>query len=170
MSSTQARREELIAEMDREIRQMSAQSVLLSQAIADRIGLNPTDLECLDALLRMGPVPAGRLAELTGLTTGAITGVVDRLERHCFARRERDTKDRRRVIVAANPEAIGRITPLYQELATGMSELLDRYDDEQLALIIDFVRRANQLTSEHIARLRAAASPDGERTTPRADA
>ncbi|MBA2518706.1 MAG: MarR family transcriptional regulator, partial [Chloroflexia bacterium] len=64
---------------------VTGQSVLFSQAIADQVGLNPTDLEALEVLLRQGPLTAGKLAEITGLTTGAITGVVDRLERKGYA-------------------------------------------------------------------------------------
>ena len=69
------------AALNEAMRASSALSVLLSQAIADRVGISPTDLEALDLVIRHGPLTAGRLAELTGLTTGAITGLVDRLER-----------------------------------------------------------------------------------------
>jgi len=75
------------------------------QAVAEAIGLNRTDMRCLDVIQREGPVPAGRLADETGLTTGAITTVLDRLERAGFARRTRDPADRRRVLVELAPEA-----------------------------------------------------------------
>src|SRR5687768_10615436 len=87
-----------IAELGRE---ESARSVMFLQAVAGRLGLSAIELKCLDLALRAGPEPltAGRLATLTGLTTGAVTGVVDRLEEGGFVRRERDPDDRRRVIV-----------------------------------------------------------------------
>ena len=74
-------------------------SAMLNHAVAERLGLDPTAWECLTLLFEQGPVTAGRLAELTGLTTGAVTGLVDRLEGAGYVRRERDPKDRRRVIV-----------------------------------------------------------------------
>ena len=78
------------------------------QAVADAIGINRTDMRCLDVIQREGPVPAGRLADETGLTTGAITTVLDRLERAGFARRTRDPADRRRVLVELGAGRAGR--------------------------------------------------------------
>ena len=128
---------------------------MLSHAVADRVGMNATDLEALDLLTMHGPMPAGRLAELTGLTSGAITGLVDRLERAGYARRERDPGDRRRIFVSSIPERLREIAPLYESMAGATAELLARYDDEELALLLDFATRANAMTLEEIARLRA---------------
>ena len=99
MSSPLLDRAATEAALDQALRDTSAQSVLFSQAVADRVGISPTDLETLDILVRSGPMTAGRLAELTGLTTGAITGLVDRLERRGYAHREPHPTDRRSVIV-----------------------------------------------------------------------
>src|SRR5918997_2875361 len=85
------------------MQKLIAEVVLFNQAVADRLGMNPTDLQCLNMLLEAGPVAAGRLAEETGLTTGAVTGVIDRLERAGYAWRERDPKDKRRVAVHPPP-------------------------------------------------------------------
>ena len=82
-----------------EFRQMSTGAIMFHQAIADRLGLHATDHKCADLIIRNGAMTSGRLAELTGLTTGAITGVVDRLEARGIARRATDPGDRRRVIV-----------------------------------------------------------------------
>ncbi len=80
--------------LNRLTRDLSTETILLHQAIADRLGLNPTDHKCLSLLLDAGePITAGELAVRTGLTTGAITGIVDRLERARFVRRERDPND-----------------------------------------------------------------------------
>ena len=112
MSSDSSDRDALIRTLDREMRRISAQSVMFSQAVAERLDLNPTDLECLGIIGETGALTAGQLAELTGLTTGAITGVIDRLERAGYVRREQDASDRRRVIVQPVPEtAQERITP-----------------------------------------------------------
>jgi DNA-binding MarR family transcriptional regulator len=149
-------RARLLAELDREIRLMGARTVMLSQAVASRLGLSPADLETLD-LLSHGPLTAGRLAELTGLTTGAITGVVDRLEEAGLVRRERDAEDRRRVIVHLVPDRGRAIARLYEPLARAMAELNGRYTSEQLALMLDYTRRGNAIALEHIERLGRAA-------------
>jgi DNA-binding MarR family transcriptional regulator len=152
-------RAELLVALDRELRTIGAQSVMLGHAVADRVDINSTDLEALDLLQLHGPITAGRLAELTGLTTGAITGLVDRLERAGYARRERDPRDRRRVIIRTIPERLREIAPLYESMARATAELLARYGDEELALILDFAARANALTLAEIAKLRAKATP-----------
>jgi len=140
------------------LQRASGTGVLLSQTVADRVGMNPTDLEVLDILFRAGPVTAGQLATLTGLTTGAVTGLIDRLEAGGFARRERDLADRRRVIVHANPEAGQRIAPLFDALARAMHDLAARYTDAELATILDFTDRADHLTHERIDALREEAA------------
>lgn len=157
MSSDPAGRAELIAAVGDEMRKLVAEIVLFNQAVADRLGLNPTDLQCLNILYEAGPIPAGRLAELSGLTTGAITGVVDRLERAGYARRAPDPGDRRRVIVEPLAEAAEReIGPLYAAMARGTAELLAPYSDRDLAILLDFVTRSHPLNREETARLRAA--------------
>ena len=83
-------------ELEHAVRRSSAQGVLFGQTVANRVGLSSSDMECLDFLILEGRVTAGRLAEVTGLTTGAITGVVDRLEEAGLVRRERDDHDRDR--------------------------------------------------------------------------
>ena len=160
MSSETPKRGHLLRALDRELRLASAQGVLLSQAVADRLGVNQSDLECLDLLHLHGPLTAGRLAELTGLTTGAITGLIDRLEAAGFARRERDPDDRRRVIVEPTPEAVDRIAPYYASMGRAMNDLLARYGDEELDLLVDFLGRANLVAREETAKLRRGAATE----------
>ena len=158
MSSPSKGRAVAQAALDRALRETSAQSVLLSQAVADRVGMNPTDLESLDILARHGPMTAGRLAELTGLTTGAITGLVDRLERRGYARREPHPTDRRSVIVKPLIENAERdLAPAYVAMSEAMDELMSRYSNEDLAVILDFMTQAATITAEQIARLRSDA-------------
>ena len=153
------------AALDQALRETSAQSVLFSQAVADRVGLNATDLESLDILARHGPMTAGRLAELTGLTTGAITGLVDRLERRGYARRERHPTDRRSIMVRPLAESAERdIAPLYAGMSQAMDELMSRYSDAELAIIADFLTRAAAITADQIARVRG--EPNPTRTEP----
>jgi DNA-binding MarR family transcriptional regulator len=142
-------------ELDRALRETSAQSVLFSQAVADGASMNPTDLESLDTLVRHGPMTAGRLAEMTGLTTGAITGLVDRLERRGYARREPHPTDRRSVIVKPLIENAERdLGPAYVMMGEAMNDLMSHYSDEDLATILDFITRAAAITAEQIVRLR----------------
>src|SRR5258706_417211 len=104
-------RDELMAALNRALREVSGLSVLYSQALAERLGINSTDLECLDVITLRGPVTAGELARATGLTRGAITGVIDRLERKGFAKRGAARADRRKVLVRATPAVERRIAP-----------------------------------------------------------
>ncbi len=158
MSSPSGTRAETAAALDLALRETTGQSILFSQAVAERAGMNSTDLEALDILARLGPITAGRLAELTGLTTGAVTGLIDRLERRGYARREANPADRRSVVVRPVMENAERdLGPSYAAMARAMDELMARYSDAELAVILDFVQRSAALTAEQIARLRSAA-------------
>ncbi len=149
------RRADLLETLDRVLRQVSAQSVLISDTIAGQVGLNSTDLECLDLLLLAGPTTAGRLAAHTGLTTGAMTAVLDRLERARFVRRRRDATDRRLVRVEVLPRAIETLQPFYTPLAAAMSQLHGSYGDRELAVIVDYLSRAFDVSAEHVKWLSA---------------
>src|SRR5690606_41380764 len=94
---------------------LSTATVLFHAAVADRLGLGPTDMKCYSILRQEGPLTAGELAERTALTTGAITGVIDRLERANLIRRARDPHDRRRVVLELlhDPERERAIAALY---------------------------------------------------------
>jgi DNA-binding MarR family transcriptional regulator len=148
-----SRRTELLTRLDGALRKVSAQSVLLSDTVARLVGLNSTDLECLDLLYLSGPATAGRLADHTGLTTGATTAVIDRLERAGYVRRTRDTHDRRVVVVEALPAGIRRIEPLYRRLARAMDQLHHEYDDRQLTVVAEYLSRAVDLGATHVAWL-----------------
>src|SRR6516165_4495334 len=142
MSSKTKKRQQLEAALNTAMRDASGQGVLYSQSVAGRLGMNGTDLECLDHILR-GPVTAGRLAEVTGLTSGAITGVIDRLERLGLARRERDPEDRRKILVRALPSVSERVTPLFAPMERAAKAVLSRYGDDELALLLDFLTTAS---------------------------
>src|SRR5204863_6012401 len=105
----QKARAALLRELEEALRRSSSQGVIFGQTVANVAGISGSDLECLDFLNLEGRVTAGRLAEVTGLTTGAITGVVDRLEKAGLVRRERDEADRRKVFIATVPENVGQI-------------------------------------------------------------
>ena len=168
MSSDRSARAALVKKISQELgRELSARTVMFHTAIAERLGLNATDHKALDLLSRAGPLTAGELADLTGLTTGAITGVVDRLEKAGYARRIRDRQDRRKVVIAPvdDPERFGEVLAVFDSLSRSVAELCARYSDAELAAIDDFVSRSLVSLQEETARLRgpepgaAVASP-----------
>lgn len=127
-----------------EARALSGDFDALSAAVAGRVGLSQTDLLAMDLISRDGGVPAGRLAERLQLTTGAVTGLIDRLEQAGFARRTDDATDRRRVLVVATARE-ARISELYAPLASGMRTLARGYSEQQLALLTRFVRELREV-------------------------
>lgn len=163
MSSNSPERDALLGALTREARQYSTSTVLFHQVVAERLGLNPTDHKCAEILSRTGPRTAGELAELTGLTTGAITGVVDRLERAGFVRRDRDPEDRRRVIVqpAWGPEVERMVGGLFAGLQSAFAEICGSYSDAELRVILDFMERCRAMNHEEARRLRASAGDEG---------
>lgn len=148
-----APRTEILKELDKTLRMVGAQSVLLSDTVAKIVGLNSTDLECLDLLDIAGPTTAGRLAQHAGLTTGAMTAVIDRLERAGFVRRVRDPQDRRCVRVEALRRNFKHVTALYQRLIDATARLHQDYDDRQLAFVVDYLTKALALAADHMAWL-----------------
>jgi DNA-binding MarR family transcriptional regulator len=131
-------RDALLRELEEAMRRSSAQGVIFGQTVANVAGISGSDLECLDFLNLEGRVTAGRLAEVTGLTTGAITGVVDRLEKAGLVRRERDAVDRRKVFIATVPENVGAIGRFYVPMQAAMQKLWSTYSDAELQLLLRF--------------------------------
>ena len=151
MPSSPTKRRELLQELSRTLgRELSARTIIFHQAIAERLGLNATDHKCLDIARRAEAMTAGELAVLTGLTTGAITGVIDRLVRAGFVSRVRDANDRRRVVIQPIAERARNIAPLLESLDTAWTTLCDRYTDRELALI-------NRFMNDSIVMLRGEA-------------
>lgn len=154
-------REALIQELVQEIRGSQNETDALDQAAADYMGINRTDLRCLDILDRHGkPITAGMLADESGLTTGAVTTVIDRLERAVLARRLPDPSDRRRVLVAPTPEALRLGAELYGGLAEESRPLFDRYSDDELTLLIGFMRAGREMNRRQAQRIRALGERD----------
>src|SRR5690349_8375347 len=124
MSRPTRSRSDLIEAIEHQARVGSTHTVLFHTAVAERLGLNPSDHKVADILaLEEGPVTPGRLAELTGLTTGAITGVLDRLETAGFVAREPDPADRRRIILRLLPGRVPEVTALFASIGARLQEL-----------------------------------------------
>jgi DNA-binding MarR family transcriptional regulator len=150
-------RKRLAAAFGEGFRKTSSLLQLLGQAAADRIGLNATDLNCLNILSFSGEMTAGELARATGLTTASITGVADRLEQAGFVRRERDPGDRRRVVIAlVLDKALREVAPVFQPMIREWLTMTTRYTDDELRLIVEFYAQMEEVIREHLIRLRAA--------------
>ena len=137
--SRQKARAALLQDLEHAVRKSSALGVIFGQTVANKVGMLSSDLECLDFLNIESRVTAGRLAELTGLTTGAITGMVDRLEKAGLVRRERDDNDRRKVFIAIVPENIAKIGRYYEPLQRAVQRDWESYTDAELKLLLRFM-------------------------------
>ena len=135
---------------------MSSFDALFSQAVAERLGMHATDIETMDLLNTLGPMTPGELSKRTGLTSGATTRLIDRLERAGYVRRKPEPLDRRCVIIEPVEENLGELGALFEPLAQGMTELWAQFNDEDLDIIIRFARQSNIVTAEVNARLRGS--------------
>ena len=140
-------------ELISEVRRSQNATDRFDQAVADALGLNRTDLRCLDTIEREGPVPAGRLADATGLTSGAITTVLDRLERAGYAHRVHDQADRRRVLVELTPQTRERTYAFFEPHIALSERLYQRYNQYQLELLLEFVRAGREFNEHHAAQI-----------------
>ncbi len=125
------------------------------QAVADHVGMNRTDARCIDLIDQAGGMTAGELARAAGLTTGAVTAVVDRLEAAGLARRVADPADRRRVRIEATDRLWEVTQPLIGPMVDESMAILDDYSDEELERFTEFLRRAIELQARHVERVRA---------------
>jgi DNA-binding MarR family transcriptional regulator len=150
------KREELIQAIIEKRREMSTETIMLHQSVADVLGLHITDHKCLDLIRQYGAMPAGRLAELTGLTTGAVTGIIDRLEKAGYVRRANDPKDRRRTIIEPirNKKWERKIEAIFIPFHERMHKLLSSYSDSELAFLLDVLIKSIELTHEESKKLR----------------
>ena len=131
--------ERLRADIGASLMRLIASTVLHNQVVASRLGLGPSDSQFMNLLNLHGPLAPGRFAELTGLTTGTVTGVIDRLERAGYVRRERDPGDRRKVLVVPVPEALAAMAEHYRAHGERTDALLRRRDPDQLRVIAAFL-------------------------------
>jgi DNA-binding MarR family transcriptional regulator len=157
-SAKQETREALTGDLFEEWRLLGAANDIADQAVADYLGINRTDARCLEIIERLGGATAGRLARESGLSTGAVTTVLDRLERSGLARRTSDPADRRRVLVEITPAARKANEALYRPLVESAAEQLLGYSEEELALLREYLRASRTLTEAHAERVRGLLS------------
>ncbi|WP_176736899.1 MarR family winged helix-turn-helix transcriptional regulator [Oligoflexus tunisiensis] len=135
-------------------RELGTWTLLFHQAIAERAGLHPTDHKCLDLICRMGPITAGELAQLAGLTTGAVTAVVDRLVERDLVERNYQAADRRKVYLHGQLEkASALFSPLFASLGKQMNALYADYTEAELDLITGFTKRACSILEKEVQNM-----------------
>lgn len=156
LSSNMEKHNEILEELSHALRDQSTQTIIFHQTLAEHLGLNATDHKCLEIISRTGPITAGRLAELTGLTTGAVTGVIDRLEKVGFVQRGKDPNDRRRVIIEPLLEkAKVEFEPLFSSFRERMNKLCSCYNHDELRIVLDFVLQSMEILREETDKLRS---------------
>jgi DNA-binding MarR family transcriptional regulator len=163
MPDNSQEKEDVIAHVISMLRTSQAYTVMMSQAAAERIGINTTDLHSLNLIaFSERDLSAGDLARLTGLTTASITTVIDRLERAGLVKRTADPGDRRRVVLKLIPEATRqRVAPVFASLLTAWRDELSKYSLEELRLIFGFQQRALDIMLEQVTLLRHLQSRAG---------
>jgi DNA-binding MarR family transcriptional regulator len=156
-------RAEKLAALVRAMRQANGLGASFFRAAAGRVGMTVTDLQVIDLLDSTGPMTAGQLADLTGLTTGAITGMLNRLEEATIVRRERDPEDGRKVIVSLVPgtDGITELSAIFVALEHAWEEVLASFDDAQLSFLLDFLERSNAQTQRALIQVRTTPGSEG---------
>ena len=148
-------KEELVDRLIREFRTSGNQDDAFDALAAERLGVSESDLRCLNIVENAGGISAGELAAQAGLTAGAVTGVIDRLERAGYARRVPDPSDRRRVTVEVTPAFYKAADRIWGPMAAEWHLLLSRrFTIEELERIAAFLRATNELGRRHMDRLR----------------
>lgn len=149
------KRAELMRRIADESRRHYAAWTVFNQALADRLGLHPTDLQCVSLLdLEAGPLCTGAIARLTGLTPGSATRLVDRLEKAGLVERHADPGDRRKALVALAPDALARIGAAWDVPGRAFSDVLEGYTDAELAVVADYLAKGTDVGRAQAERLR----------------
>jgi DNA-binding MarR family transcriptional regulator len=148
--SRQWSRAELAQQLRSEIMGYLGAASEFDEGLAKKLKLSRTDMRCLDLIGRLGPMTAGHLAVESGLTTGAVTFILDRLEEAGMVTRRRDTEDRRRVWVEIVPAAQQRLKGLQQPVAEEMRQVAQRFKADELAVVRDFMRQAKEVFQRQV--------------------
>jgi DNA-binding MarR family transcriptional regulator len=150
-----------IADLMRAGRETSRLSMVFRYAIAERLGVTVSDLECLDYLADAGSATAGQIAEQTNLTTGAVTSMLRRLQQAGYVTAERDPADRRRIIVTLRPERAAELERPYERFAAEAGRLVEGYSAEEVRLLVRHYDRMQAMYLAELDRLRG-----GDRSSP----
>jgi DNA-binding MarR family transcriptional regulator len=156
------RRRDLLDAVGDEARVNAASAVRFNLAMANQLGMPLADLQCI-GLLVDGPSTPSWLAERLGLTTGAVTKLLDRLQQAGYITRSADPADRRRIIVAADPERLSELAEHYAPMGEHLQRHVAGYSDTELELVLDFLRAGREAADQEISRMRRGGVPHAVR-------
>ena len=134
-------------------RKLTRSSLMLQYAIAEKMNLNPTDAECIDFLMEIGPSTAGDLAKVTRLTTGAITSVIEQIQKAGFVKRESDPNDRRKVIISFIPKKHEKAKQYYAAMAKDVFELFSDYSESKIKLLTQHSDALTTIFQKHAEKV-----------------
>ena len=143
-----AQRKILYHDVIRQIRQFIAGTILFNQKIADQLGFRLTDMQCMNVLELLGPSTPKQLAQHTGLTTGGVTVMLDRLQKAGFVRRSPHPTDRRSILVSVNPKKVKAIHAHYDKVNDATVAILSELPEQELVIAAKFLARLNQVRVE----------------------
>jgi DNA-binding MarR family transcriptional regulator len=147
-------KEALLTDIGYLAREFSTSTVLMHQAIAQKAGLTGTDHKYIDLLLQHGSMTAGQLSELSGITTGAVTAMIDRLEKSKLVKREQSPNDRRKVLVVLDrEEATKRIGPVFKAMQEDLENLYKQFTQAELATVEKYLKAVVEFTNKQIRNL-----------------
>ena len=137
-------RRQRIAEAKQSLRELRIELLVLNHRVGSQSEIKDVDFDCLDVITRYGPISPTTLARRIGVHAATMTGILDRLERGGWIVRDRDERDRRAVLVRGVPGKQRDIIELYGGMNSSLDEILDSYSDDQIDLVVDFLRRCTQ--------------------------
>jgi DNA-binding MarR family transcriptional regulator len=151
------KRRALVAALGMEFRKQQNTTEALDDVAVEILGINRTDGRCLDIIQQNGALTAGQLAEATGLSPGAVTTILDRMEQAGYLQRVRGQEDRRKIMVELTPEAARRTWEIWGPIARWSENELSRYSEAELDFVLEFLRRGRAFMEEYVTKLRARA-------------
>ena len=137
-----------------QIRHFIAGTILFNQSVADRVGLSLTDMQCINLLELLGPSTPGKLAASTGLTTGGVTVMLDRLEKAGFVKRQPNPKDRRSILVKVNARKLQKVNSFYSGINQRLETFLSERSEAEIQSVIDFLSSMNAIRAERAPELK----------------
>ncbi|MDM5282188.1 MarR family transcriptional regulator [Peribacillus castrilensis] len=153
MSSDNRLNSALLESLTHRLQRYGMRSVLFQQNMAQKIGVSHTDLKSAEILNETGPITAGELSKITGLSTGSVTALINRLEKSGYVKRERDQLDGRKVMIVPIPERQEQIKSHYQSLSMATKELCSAYNEQELILINQFVEEITKIMDKENDKL-----------------
>ncbi|MCP1492040.1 DNA-binding MarR family transcriptional regulator [Peribacillus frigoritolerans] len=153
MSSGNRVNSALLESLTHRLQRYGMRSVLFQQNMAQKIGVSHTDLKSAEILNETGPITAGELSKITGLSTGSVTALINRLEKSGYVKRERDQLDGRKVMIMPIPERQEQIKSHYQSLSMATKELCSAYNEQELILINQFVEEITKIMDKENDKL-----------------